>query len=473
MHLALSRLKIFVLCFRFTFHLAMNSLFGKRKKFEINTADLEYKVHYLGNVMTSIMKGDGCVDKAVNILWDNHLRNKGRTGIKMNLALTQGGLKVETDPSGVTEYYGHRIHYIIAHPLHSKLFVWVYQHVGRNLKTELRCHGVLCKRSKDAKLIAYMLNERLERTFVEYKREKKRMQTTRLCSTKNRIFLLESKQKQQQQPMRNKSLSSTIKFYKPPVQKTMVSAPKLDDVKEDDELIDEEVDEGGQQNTIIEVLNLNDLIVDDDLIEKLSHKFENDSESLIIKKVEHNQHSDDAASIYSNTCDSGIEESFTINYEFGNDVEQLKQDKELIKAYQELLQNKLKLDEAEGDDELIVESISSQLNKLPIDTLTNTNGTNNSPTKIVSYNYLGDLIDDENKFMKKTKSFRLNVKSSNNQSENDKNSFYLCNPFKRLQLSSSFSGYSTFEKYKLKQQELINKASNESKTTLQQVLINC
>ena len=148
-------------------------MFGKRKKFEINTGDVEHKVHYLGNVMTSIMKGDGCVDKAVNILWDNHLKNKGKTGIKMNLSLTQGGLKVETESSGITEYYGHRIHYIIAHPLHPKLFVWVYQHVGRNLKTELRCHGVLCKKSRDAKLIAFMLNERLVRTFAEYKREKK------------------------------------------------------------------------------------------------------------------------------------------------------------------------------------------------------------------------------------------------------------------------------------------------------------
>jgi len=377
-------------------------MFGKRKKFEINTGDVEHKVHYLGNVMTSIMKGDGCVDKAVNILWDNHLKNKGKTGIKMNLSLTQGGLKVETESSGITEYYGHRIHYIIAHPLHPKLFVWVYQHVGRNLKTELRCHGVLCKKSRDAKLIAFMLNERLVRTFAEYKREKKRMQTTRLCSSKNSIFLLESKQ-----PMRNKSLSSTNKYYKPPVQKTMSSAPRLDDVKEDDELVDED-----ENKVVVESINLNEILVDENLIEEISLKYDNQNEILKI---------DDSSSIYSNTecSDSGIEESFTVNYEFGNDIEQLKQDKELIRAYEELLiKNKLKINEDE--------ETSNKLNNLTII----------QPQPPNNYDYLTDLINS------KTKSFRLNKKQENN------------NLFKRyLQPSSSFSSYSTFERLKLQQKE--------------------
>jgi hypothetical protein len=377
-------------------------MFGKRKKFEINTGDVEHKVHYLGNVMTSIMKGDGCVDKAVNILWDNHLKNKGKTGIKMNLSLTQGGLKVETESSGITEYYGHRIHYIIAHPLHPKLFVWVYQHVGRNLKTELRCHGVLCKKSRDAKLIAFMLNERLVRTFAEYKREKKRMQTTRLCSSKNSIFLLESKQ-----PMRNKSLSSTNKYYKPPVQKTMISAPRLDDVKEDDELVDED-----ENKVVVESINLNEILVDENLIEEISLKYDNQNEILKI---------DDSSSIYSNTecSDSGIEESFTVNYEFGNDIEQLKQDKELIRAYEELLiKNKLKINEDE--------ETSNKLNNLTII----------QPQPPNNYDYLTDLINS------KTKSFRLNKKQENN------------NLFKRyLQPSSSFSSYSTFERLKLQQKE--------------------
>ncbi len=35
----------------------MNILFGRCKKFEVNNAESTYKVHYLGNVMTSLLKG--------------------------------------------------------------------------------------------------------------------------------------------------------------------------------------------------------------------------------------------------------------------------------------------------------------------------------------------------------------------------------------------------------------------------------
>lgn len=93
-----------------------NILFGgRRKKFQVNCAETTYKVHYLGNVMTSLLKsgmnetgkalvrrdddaddddvhdddylerlaaGDdeveiSCVDKPVRILWENHLKNSG------------------------------------------------------------------------------------------------------------------------------------------------------------------------------------------------------------------------------------------------------------------------------------------------------------------------------------------------------------------------------------------------------------
>jgi len=200
-------------------------LFGKRKKFEVNTAEVTYKVHYLGNVLTSMMKGEGCVDRPVTTLWENHVRCNGASGLKMNLTLTQGGLRVDTAESGVTHYYGHRIHYLIAHPIHPKLFVWVYQHVGKNLKTELRCHAVLCRRATHAKLIAFVLGERLERTLVEYKREKRRQQNARLLKT--------------QVPLRTKTLSTTNK-YKPSVQHSMYSAPKLGDLIEEDEFEEEE-----------------------------------------------------------------------------------------------------------------------------------------------------------------------------------------------------------------------------------------
>jgi hypothetical protein len=107
----------------------MNILFGKRGKFEVNSPDLTYKVHYLGNVMTSLIKNvyhqgnkfkynelnnrpmsarseqDGedddliefalkkepslvSVDKPVKILWDNHLKHNGQAGLKMKLSIT-------------------------------------------------------------------------------------------------------------------------------------------------------------------------------------------------------------------------------------------------------------------------------------------------------------------------------------------------------------------------------------------------
>lgn len=196
-----------------------NKIFGKQKKFEVNTAEITYKVHYLGNVMTSLLKGtfyhgnastyrkltDGndakkdagehlfgddslddefhdqldlnetigsnasstsststslvgaCrinmsfIDKSVKILWDNHVKHQGHAGIKMKLTLTQGGLRVNTRDHGLTEYYGHRIHLVKSHQLNPKLVVWVYQHVGKNLKSEIRCHAALCEKVKHAK----------------------------------------------------------------------------------------------------------------------------------------------------------------------------------------------------------------------------------------------------------------------------------------------------------------------------------
>jgi hypothetical protein len=196
-----------------------NKLFGRHKKFEVNAPEVTYNVHYLGNVMTSLIKGTfnhghvntyrkinnttddlltslrdvvepseddagddqlltdmlssvsdrgklnmTFIDKSVKILWDNHVKHQGRAGIKMKLTLTQGGLRVNTKDHGLTEYYGHRIHLVKSHSLNPKLIVWVYQHVGKNLKSEIRCHAALCEKVKHAKKYAL-----------------------KVCSTKNRV----------------------------------------------------------------------------------------------------------------------------------------------------------------------------------------------------------------------------------------------------------------------------------------------
>ncbi len=106
------------------------SIFRKSKSFKISERDPTYKVKYLGNVQTSMMKGDGCVDKPVKVLWENYVKN-APTGLEMKLKICASGLKAETKQQGLTEYRAHRISYCVAHPKYPKLFVWVYRHEGK------------------------------------------------------------------------------------------------------------------------------------------------------------------------------------------------------------------------------------------------------------------------------------------------------------------------------------------------------
>jgi len=358
-----------------------NILFGRRKKFEVNNAESTYKVHYLGNVMTTLIKGGYChgsslngpnppsdhhpnnsnnhfnektnyknlnqdlnfintttklnldrcdaaskrssetstdddgggsddidsnysnyiylnknlndrdmssnnirasVDKPVKILWDNHLKHNGQAGLKMKLTLTQGGLKVDTKDHGLTEYYGHRIHFVQAHPSHPKLFVWVYQHVGKNLKTEIRCHAALCQRARDSKTIETLLNDKLQRTFLEYKREKRRQQNSRLCNTKNGGLLTG------QLGTRKRTFRIT-RTYKPPVQHGMCSAPKLDDVLEEEEERDETT--FGKRNNRLSLRKRIDTIVNEKasmpIEEEEEEEEEDDEESQVDESNEH------------------------------------------------------------------------------------------------------------------------------------------------------------------------------------------
>ena len=105
----------------------------KKKKRSLVISDVEpvYKVKYLGNVQTAMMKGDGCVDKPVGIIWNNYVRSANQ-GLNMQLTLTSSGLKASTVEQGITEYRAHRISYCIAHPIYPKLFVWVYRHEGEH-----------------------------------------------------------------------------------------------------------------------------------------------------------------------------------------------------------------------------------------------------------------------------------------------------------------------------------------------------
>lgn len=152
----------------------------------------------------------------------------------MKLTLTKAGLRVTTKDHGITEYFGHRIHLITAHHSHPKLLVWVYQHVGRTLKTEIRCHAALCHRANEAQHIERQLKIKLRECLLEYKREKRRMQNSRLCNTRNHGVL------EEQLGAKKKHLRTLTRNYKPPVQHGMCAAPRLDDVVEEDEELDDE-----------------------------------------------------------------------------------------------------------------------------------------------------------------------------------------------------------------------------------------
>ncbi|CAG5119979.1 unnamed protein product [Candidula unifasciata] len=200
------------------------NLFGWRKNLSISELDPSFKVRYLGNVQTAVMKGEGCVDRAASIIWSNYMRSE-HPSLEMKIVLTGSGMKAYTKEQGLTEYRAHRISYCIAHPRYPRLFVWIYRHEGRKMKMELRCHAVLCKNEAKAKAMALQLHEKLSFALREFQRDKLRKQTSRLTLHSNKIG--------HGLPLRTQLLSTGNNF-KPPVAKSH-TAPKLGSITEDEE----------------------------------------------------------------------------------------------------------------------------------------------------------------------------------------------------------------------------------------------
>lgn len=200
-------------------------MFSSRKKLVINERDPTFKVRYLGNVQTSMTKGEGCVDKPVSLLWNNYL-SRPTPAIEMKLCISAAGLKVYTKEQGLTEYWAHRIPYCVAHPQFPKLFAWVYRHEGKKMKVELRCHAVLCASESKAHNIEVQLREKLQAALSEFMREKTRRQNSRIT----RSHSLGSAGGLQL-PLRKKLLCPSQNF-KPPIERSQ-SAPKLISIFED------------------------------------------------------------------------------------------------------------------------------------------------------------------------------------------------------------------------------------------------
>lgn len=122
----------------------MNLFLGHRRRasFDVNQRPSSFKVFYLGNVATSLTRGDGCADRPAKLLWDMHVKNQGRLGRKLRLTISNAGLQAESvENADLTSYCTNRIAYhLVANKLNPKMFVWVYRHVNvrSGLTTEVR-----------------------------------------------------------------------------------------------------------------------------------------------------------------------------------------------------------------------------------------------------------------------------------------------------------------------------------------------
>ena len=133
----------------------------RRRSLKLTEPSQTIRVRYLGNVSTDVAKGDRCIDTPLGILWTNYEKTCGRRTVSMNLSIDNSGLKVYTKSQGETRYWCHRITYYCASKRNPKVFVWIYRHMAKNLKVDLRCHAAMCRNEKTAKYVAEHLSEKV------------------------------------------------------------------------------------------------------------------------------------------------------------------------------------------------------------------------------------------------------------------------------------------------------------------------
>lgn len=215
------------------YYLNLNRLkFWKKHASSLTITEVEqtHKVTYLGNVLTPWAKGDQSVNRALDTLWANYVNKRGGASaeIVMRLTVANWGLQAETKQFGLTEYWANRITYTVCKPNHPRLLCWVYRHVGRRGKPELRCHAVLCAKEEVAKRMARVLGERVASALAEFRREKALRQRARLSLT--------------EMPIRKQLLVKGLANFRPPLERSR-SAPKLMAIIEDAEREEEEAEE--------------------------------------------------------------------------------------------------------------------------------------------------------------------------------------------------------------------------------------
>ncbi|KAG4077381.1 hypothetical protein HA402_009782 [Bradysia odoriphaga] len=210
-------------------------LFRKSHSVDISAPDPEFKVSYLGNVLTGWAKGDSCIEKPLATLWRNYTQNN-KPDVIMRVRVCPSGLKATTRQHGLTEYWSHRVTHCSAPKNYPRVFCWIYRHEGRKLKHELRCHAVLCAKESIAEEISNTLKENLSRALKEFKRDKINRQNARLS-------LVNSVYENPSMPRRKIMLSVGANNYRPPLERSK-SAPRLmaieEAIGEEDEDDDEE-----------------------------------------------------------------------------------------------------------------------------------------------------------------------------------------------------------------------------------------
>ena len=97
----------------------------KRDSLDITEKDPSLKVIYLGNVVTTWAKSEGCLERPASALWRNH--SNGRGSIKMVISVTPSGLKAQTVEHGLTEYWANRLTWTGVPSDYPKLFCWIYR----------------------------------------------------------------------------------------------------------------------------------------------------------------------------------------------------------------------------------------------------------------------------------------------------------------------------------------------------------
>lgn len=145
----------------------ISNLFNfKKKSLKLTEATTTLKGQYLGNVSTNVAKGEKCVERPLALLWANYMKTAGKQTVAMKITVDNSGVKVYTTNQGLTHYWCHRISHFSVAKANPKLFVWIYRHVGKKLKVELRCHAILLLSDKKAKALVDLLTEKVGKVGI-------------------------------------------------------------------------------------------------------------------------------------------------------------------------------------------------------------------------------------------------------------------------------------------------------------------